>query len=377
MIELAWLGNWKYRRTVIIDHNDVDDTLSQFPVLVYLSSSSGIGSDDVTSIFDEVGANRKKIAVTKDDGITQLYVEIETWTSVLEKAWLWVSLSEWEISSTVDTIIYIYYDNSQDDNTTYVGDTNSAPAEAVWDSNFKGVWHMRNGMTTDTTNDSTSNDNDGTKKGVAEPLGIDVGKIDGAQLFDGSDDYINVGSIEPTYLTLECWINGGTKDAWIKVLSKSYSNVWEAPYAEYAIGIADNNHVVMEAANSDLTSKKADSTTLYDTGTWFYVTGTADGSNIRIHINGGGAEGTTGCDGPTYSGNNKAVFIGRRWVDDASEPFDGIIDEVRISDIKRADAWIKATYETGRDNFVTYGGEATPPVRVPRPTAAVGNPYMF
>jgi hypothetical protein len=136
-----WLTGWCKRVNITIDHNDFDEDVTHFPVLVHLSSACGKGGAyDMTPVFDEVGANSKRIAVTKADGETQLYVEIEKWDAVAEEAWLWVSKSDWTISSTVDTNIYLYYCNSQPDNTDYVGDSGSRTE--VWNSNFKGVWHL-------------------------------------------------------------------------------------------------------------------------------------------------------------------------------------------------------------------------------------------
>lgn len=147
----------------MIDHNDVDSALSDFPVLIYLSTSSGRNNDDVSFIFDELQSddNRKKIAVTTDDGLTQCFVEIEKWDNATEQAWLWVKVPS--ISDTVDTALYLYYDIDHADNTDYVGDPNSAHAENVWDGNFMAVWHL--GETSGGMGaivDSTSNSNDGT-----------------------------------------------------------------------------------------------------------------------------------------------------------------------------------------------------------------------
>ena len=84
--------------------------LSGFPVLVYLSVSSGIGSTDVSAVFDELtsDANRKKIAITTSDGTTQCYVEIERWDDANEKAWLWVKVPS--VASGAETDLYLYYD---------------------------------------------------------------------------------------------------------------------------------------------------------------------------------------------------------------------------------------------------------------------------
>jgi len=142
----GWLSGWAKRVKVSIDAGDVDSALSNFPVLLYISDSSGINSDDVSFVFDELTSddNRKKIAVTTDDGTTECYVEIEKWDDGNEKAWLWVKVPS--VASGADTELYLYYDKDHAENTAKVGDTNDAIAENVWDTNFKAVYHMRNGV---------------------------------------------------------------------------------------------------------------------------------------------------------------------------------------------------------------------------------------
>ena len=71
--EPDWLGGWDNRVKITIDSDDILSTLSDFPVLIYLSNSSGIFDEDVSFVFDKLQSdiNRKKIAVTQSDGITQ------------------------------------------------------------------------------------------------------------------------------------------------------------------------------------------------------------------------------------------------------------------------------------------------------------------
>ena len=72
---LNWLQSWEKRVKITINSSDIDEALTDFPLLIYLSnSSSGENSDDVSFIFDEIGSSRKKIAVTTSDGTTQCYV---------------------------------------------------------------------------------------------------------------------------------------------------------------------------------------------------------------------------------------------------------------------------------------------------------------
>jgi VCBS repeat-containing protein len=59
-----WLDGWDNRPEIDINHTKIDSQLTHFPVLIHLSDSSGIHQEDVTQIFDEVGADFLKIAVS-------------------------------------------------------------------------------------------------------------------------------------------------------------------------------------------------------------------------------------------------------------------------------------------------------------------------
>jgi hypothetical protein len=89
-------------------------------------------------------------------------VEIEKWDTANQQAWLWVKIPTINFNS--DTALYLYYDANQPDNTSYVGDVGSAPAQKVWNSAYTGVWHLsENGNgTTGEFKDSTSAGNNGT-----------------------------------------------------------------------------------------------------------------------------------------------------------------------------------------------------------------------
>jgi hypothetical protein len=43
-----WLSGWDKRVRITIDHSDISANLSNFPVLVHLSSSSGINNDNLS-----------------------------------------------------------------------------------------------------------------------------------------------------------------------------------------------------------------------------------------------------------------------------------------------------------------------------------------
>lgn len=352
----GWLTNWAKRIEITIDHNDVDTAQTWFPVLLYLSYESGITDVDVTCIFDEVGENSLKIAVTSDDGETQLYVEVEKWDGSGEEAWLWISKDGWEIADDADTTIYIYYDTLQPDNTTYVGPIESTPAMAVWDSYFKAVFHMRD-KTTATLADSTGNGNDATKKDANEPA-IVAAKIDGGQDFDGSDDFAELDSLtglSPTEGTVTVWL---LRDDWS-------STSWTDPffYEEKGVG----SKIGFDCGGSTPRMQfyyiaLSDYENCAGWSGWQFIglrwSHSAD--EVRAWRNDAQLGVTrTGLGTPTPDTFNIGCFsLG---ADDHREYWAGLMDELRISAVFRTEDWLEIEYESQRDHLVTFGEEEIKP----------------
>jgi hypothetical protein len=349
-----WLSGWDKRVKITIDHNDVSSNLANFPVLIYIGDSSGQNNDNVTFIFNELinDGNRKKIAVTTNDKTTQCYVEIEKWDTSNKQAWLWVKVPN--VSSTADTDLYLYYDKNQTDNTNYVGDIGSTPAQNVWDSNYKGVYHLQGDPTTPTSNkDSTSNQNDPTFNGSMTLEDQVAGEIDGSIDFDGIDDFVSVPNNESLQFT-----NSLTIEAWIKLNSSgSGSDVdiilrkGEGNPNDYQLAVNDQKLALMIEEND---GGGLNSSASLSTLTWYYVAGTWDGATRKVYIDGleNGSDSKSGSIVP----DSQAIYIGGRSGADLSY---GIIDEVRASDTSRNEAWINASYESGRDHLLDFGSEET------------------
>jgi hypothetical protein len=347
-----WLSGWDKRVKITIDHHDVTSNLIDFPVLIYLSDSSGRNSNDVTFVFNELSsdANRKKIAVTTNDKTTQCMVEIEKWDTANNKAWLWVKVPS--ISNTEDTDLYLYYDKDYADNTNYVGDTGSTPAQNVWDPNYKAVYHLQEDPTTPTSNkDSTSNQNNPTSSGSMTSEDQVTGKIDGSIDFDGTDDFFSITNAEnlqfTSSLTIEALIKlnsfGSGSDVDV-ILRKGESNP-----NNYQLAVNDQKLALTIEEND---SEGLSSTTSLSAITWYYVVGTWDGSTRKLYID--GLEDGSGSKSGTIVPDSRAIYLGGRPSADLSN---GIIDEVRASNSARGEGWIKASYESGRDHLLDFGSE--------------------
>jgi len=109
----GWLESHDNRISLEIDHSDLGAGLDQFPVALFITDSSGIGGTDLTLIFDEVGDDYTKVAVTSGNGVTVLYTEVECWDAVNEQAVLWVSP---DLSASENTTLYLYFDATAPNN---------------------------------------------------------------------------------------------------------------------------------------------------------------------------------------------------------------------------------------------------------------------
>jgi hypothetical protein len=190
-----------YRKEIIIDADKVSGDLINFPVLIDLND---IDLHDI----GKVQADGDDILFSDANGL-RLDHEIELFdqngngTHAHLVAWVRIPY----LSGTTDTTIYMYFGNR-----ALVSQSNPT---SVWDSNFKGVWHMNNDPSDSAPQvlDSTSNDNDGTAYNGMTTSNLITGKIDGCLNFsDTLDNYVNVGdqaslNMGSGDLSLSLWLN--------------------------------------------------------------------------------------------------------------------------------------------------------------------------
>ncbi len=192
---MAWLSDWAKRIKVTIPTTNIANTLTNAEIKLHLSASCGLNNADMSDIFTVLGANKYKIAVTLNDEVTEINAEIVYWDNVGSEALLFANVPS--ISSVTQTDIYIYYDNTKADNTTYIGDVGSMAGKAVYSSRWKGVYHFAEqpaGVANE-VKDSTANVHHGVGVKTGSVVGYPqrvagVGGSYGMQ-FDGQTDFAN------------------------------------------------------------------------------------------------------------------------------------------------------------------------------------------
>jgi len=116
----------------------------------------------------------------------------------------------------------------------------------------------------------------------------------------------------------------------------------------YSLLINDNGQLHLGSAGGNIQSTK-DS---WPAGTLFYTAGTYNSSGLIGDLFVDGVKETLTTDGyDTMAGGVNDLVTGNQSGPDTYFP--GVIGETRVSNIVRSDAWLKATYYTLHDNFMT------------------------
>lgn len=209
---------------------------------------------------------------------------------------------------------------------------------------------MRDDPDTSHIRDSTGYDNDGTKTGANEPLLTASGNVSEAQDFDGSDDYVNLGSDS----SLDLRTSNFTIEAWI--YPETQSTDWPTIYAvgtwEISLGIGqDTNTDKLETWVDDTNDYASDSNVTYNA--WNYVVLSWNGTHYNFFMD-GNPDGSR--SGSAYPDTGTA-YIGGIPPWENEDCYNGTIDELRVSNTSRSDAWVSASFESEVDDLVDFGSE--------------------
>ncbi len=333
-----WNAGWGARRDLTFNTSGITEAQVDFPVLVKLTPSN----------FDytQVQANGADLRFIDADGVTVLSYEIATF-NVGGESLIWVKVPRIEPNSTTDSMT-MYWNNP-----TAADGQNRA---GVWSNGYAGVWHFDG-----TLNDSTSNANHGVNQGTTAVPGY----LGGARSFNGTSSYIGV--VNAASLALA---NTLTLEAWVK------------PLADVIDGarIIDKKNLWNDTAGFEFEYKGAPNQLSsgagggsygrgiveLDDGAWHYVATTYNGVVAQVYADGTNVT-TLSAITPVVAGT-VPLSIGRR--SGGGDYFNGLIDEVRISNVRRSDAWIATQRRSMDGSLVTFGAG----VGNARPTVSLGAP---
>ena len=347
----VWPNSYSYARTITISHTQVPNTdQTSFPVLFsgtysYLATTPNGGGVTDSNGYD--------IIFTSDvNGLNILPFERESYNGTTGAVNFWVQVPT--VSHTSDTVIYLFYGNSS-------VTTDQSNEHGAWDSNYAGVWHLPNGSTL-SANDSTSNGNNGTINGATATNG----QIDGAANFSGGQ-VVSIApnaQIQPSSMSLSFWLNRGSasQNTWGRILEKG-TDQNGAPYGSYFVYFnnTDSSSIGLALGFTDKTSDGWTSATAnIAANTWYYMTMTYDGSNVKVYENGVLEYSHANTRSIFYDSTPLAVGANNTNSGGFEEYLNGMLDELRLSKVARSADWIATEYNNQSSPSTFYSiGSAT------------------
>ncbi|MCJ8330399.1 MAG: LamG domain-containing protein, partial [Lentisphaeria bacterium] len=226
----------------------------------------------------------------------------------------------------------------------------SVPTEEfTTDANTNLLFHMEESASAD---DSTSNNNNGTLSG--SPSTQELGKFSSSIDFDGTDDVVNVpddASYEPGSVdfTIEAWINPDSV-----IGNNSIINKWDHVNSarSYHVRI-ENGKLVLYLSEFGTGYESLTGVTSIPVGEWSHIAVVREGTTVRLFIN-GAVDAAFTYTGAVYDAPC-ALKLGSNY--GTLNPFDGKIDEFRISNIARYTT-ASSLDETANNNDGSFEGGA-------------------
>jgi hypothetical protein len=327
---MAWRSGELYRKIISIHSGQISGNHTNFPLLLKFASDDEIATHASSNGYD--------FLITTSDGTTRVAIEIEYYSSGTGVLWF----NAPSLSHSSQSTFYLYYGT----NTNYADD-GLYDADNVWNSNYRGVYHLSEESPDDPV-DSTSYNNDAIGK-QNSPEYQESGIAHKCHHYtDADNDGFLFGSIfsQQNEFTLEAWTNwDGVSDDNQSVITKEdeyYFHYRPTPTRfDWAV------HGLSTVSDYEPNS-----------GIWVYYVGTWSASDDELLLYKNGILISSATDTGSMPIDNTDFCIGMRDTH-STYCFGGYIDEVRVSYVPRNPGWIYTTYRNIGLNstFMTLGHE--------------------
>jgi len=312
---MAWLdNNYLFRKKITIESDEVAANLTGFPAVYHETDTD----------LQKALANGFDFRVTEGE-TTEVAYERNFWDDSTGEILLWILTAP---DASTDTDYYLYYG--------FAGETvDQSDPEAVWDSNYRAVYHMGDADTP--LLDSTSNDFDLTESG--DPTYQVSGQIKFAVDYDGNGDDHRSGT--------EVWDGVGefTAEIWFKTTVSNSPNLIVqrvTPAGTQLTGLwamrlnGDKLSCLVRNTSNQLVDISTTVGSLND-GNWHYGVISRDSSdNIYVRVDGGN-EISSSRSGDLASNGLELRLAS--YLNDNTERLDGELTEGRVSDVYRGNDW--------------------------------------
>lgn len=303
----------------------ISGNVCSFPVLVRLSA----GNFD----FSQAKSRGEDVRFVKEDG-SSLPFEIDRWDPVTELAEVWVRADTIYGNDSTHYFIMLWGDSSS------TGSSNSC---AVFDTTngFAGVWHLGQPEGT-IIPDATANGNAGTATATTTVAGA----VGTAQLFDGISSMIrtsgpaedNLNFPEDSMFSVSAWVR-------TNVLDSAFHGIVYKSNLQYGLQIRPQNS--LEFVTLIDKSRWEMSRSPLSDESWHLLAGVRSGSKQYLYVDGVCADSSIAVLSTNLARAYDQLLEIGHCPDGGNDPdrfFNGIIDEVRVSNTAYSVDWIKLCF---------------------------------
>ena len=332
VISNAWWNDaFSHRIKITFDTTETaqNENLINFPALVQLTG--------LLISYDDTQDQGQDIRFLDSDNATQLPYEIELWDETGIST-TWVKVPQIDKNSDADHI-WMYYGNPD-------AEDDQSPAD-VWDEHYLGVWHL-NQDPMETIEDSTDNDVDGTGSATLTSRDLVKGALGNALSFGGEEESDRVqmensdGLDTPAQITVEAFAMTRSFVSPASVLMWRDNLGGKRIFQLYHNDEGVSKFYLFGGGRLDPYVSGANVIPLNE---WYLLIGTYDGSAQKLFIN--GEEDAAKDEIFSIATGSAKLALGRSSDEDDpvnQYPLDGILDEVRVSNVARSVEWIAFEY---------------------------------
>jgi hypothetical protein len=351
-----------WRRAITIARGKVGEAgtarLTDFPLLVSVQDadlrSAANGGQVASAAGDDLVFRALSAATCAGPAACTLDHELEAYDPAAGRLIAWVRVPALQgAAAGEDSVVYLYYGAPS------VTSPSQRPA-AVWGA-YGGVWHLGEGAGA-LARDATSNGNDAT--GVGGPRPAAAGQIGLGVELDGAGAHLQAANSPSLGLeasgTVSLWYRTDTAGDWRGLFSKG-PRVNDADAAtNYALELDPMDQLSWYLGDATR-SFNARSGPHPDTTSFHHVAMVWDQGILRRYYDGALVDNPVGLT-VTPARNDLPLRIGI-YSGDLVDPFDGTLDEIRVSAAARATEWVVTEFrnQSAPGSFHTLGPAAAPP----------------
>ncbi len=349
---------WRYSVRVYLNTSEsgaaISGDVANFPVVIRLTGA--------VFDFSQAQDSGEDLRFSGAAG-TPLAYEIESWDASAATAVLWVKVPV--VYGNNDSQYIVMHWGNDDGSLVSLSD-----GTGVFDTSegFQAVWHL-SGAGNGTAFDATGNGFDGTPFNM-NTVPVIQGAVGSARLFDGTSSYITIPGSASGKLdmpqngdySISCWAYADTIDTlWHAIAGKGHEQyylklkcfengnaTWEFVEFQEQEGWEFTEDSIPPAPGAKQ---------------WVYLTGVRSGAKQSLYINGSLVNDSISLMEGVYAGNNRDNFTIGKHAREVTIPYDegtcffnGIIDEVRVTNTVPDSDWIKLCYmnQKAEDGLVEF-----------------------